>query len=79
MPLACVIETQVRTGVASPVPSRTYQLRASVQGLNGVTTSHTLHVTTSAPDKTVYVDVNLQTGPAVGVGWPITVHFTERR
>ena len=63
------------TGAA--VPSRTYQLRALVRGLDGVTAIHPLHVTTSAPYKTVNVKVNLQVGPAVGVGWPITVHFTE--
>jgi lipoprotein-anchoring transpeptidase ErfK/SrfK len=65
----------VSTGVV--IPSRTYQLQAYVQGLDGVKAYHTLHVATSAPDKTVNVRVNLQIGPAVGVGWPITVHFTE--
>jgi lipoprotein-anchoring transpeptidase ErfK/SrfK len=63
------------TGVV--VPSRTYHLRTSVQSLDGVTAVHTLHVMTSAPDKTVHVKVNLQVGPAVGVGWPIIVHFTQ--
>lgn len=63
------------TGVV--VPTRTYQLKAQVRDLDGVTAVHTLHVMTSAPDKTVHVKVNLQVGPAVGVGWPITVHFTQ--
>jgi lipoprotein-anchoring transpeptidase ErfK/SrfK len=65
----------VSTGVV--IPSRTYQLQAYVRGLDGSAKYHTLKVTTTAPARTVAVRVNLQVGPAVGVGWPITVHFTE--
>jgi Bacterial Ig domain len=67
--------TWASTGVV--VPSRTYRLRAYVQGLDGVKAYHTLHVATSAPDSTVSLAVNFQVGPAVGVGWPITVHFSQ--
>ncbi len=63
------------TGIV--IPSRTYQLQAYVRGLDGVAAFHTLHVATTAPDRKVYVHVNLQVGPAVGVGWPITVRFTQ--
>ena len=65
----------VSTGVV--IPSRTYQLQAYVRGLDGVAKYHTLQVATTAPAQKVYVHVNLQIGPAVGVGWPITVHFTS--
>lgn len=77
VPLAGTISTAQWTSTGVVIPSRTYQLQVYVQGLDGVKAYHTLHVTTSAPNETVHANVNIQIGPAVGVGWPITVHFTQ--
>ena len=77
VPLGGDITRTAWTSTGLVVPSRTYRLQAYVRGLDGVKAYHVLKVSTTAPDRTVYAHVNLQTGRAVGVGWPITVHFTE--
>jgi lipoprotein-anchoring transpeptidase ErfK/SrfK len=59
------------------IPSRTYQLQTYVQGVDGVKAYHTLTAKTSAPATVVYTRVTLQTGQAVGVGFPLVVKFTE--
>jgi lipoprotein-anchoring transpeptidase ErfK/SrfK len=65
----------VSTGIV--IPSRTYLLQGKIRGLDGTLVVKSLNITTTAPDRTVHANVNVQVGKAVGVGWPITVRFTS--